>query len=40
MLGDMTSRSGDGLESGMNSGTGGADGSSGNASDLNGENAA
>lgn len=40
MLGDMTSRSGDGMSQGLNSGTGSADGSSGNASDTNADNAA
>lgn len=39
LVGDFTSRSGDGMTSGLNSGTGDADGSSGNASDLNTNNA-
>ena len=40
LLTPMTSRSGDGMVEGMPSGTGSADGSSGNASDLNSANAA
>ncbi len=40
MLTPMTSKSGSGMVEGMNSGTGNADGSSGNASDMNADNAA
>lgn len=40
LLGDNTSRSGDGMQQGLNSGTGSSDGSSGNSSDVNTENAA
>ena len=40
MLTPETTRSGDGLEQGLNSGTGNADGSSGNASDMNSDNTA
>lgn len=40
MLGAMESKSGQGMASGLNSGTGSADGSSGNASDMNTANAA
>jgi phage gp29-like protein len=40
MLGDMTSKSGQGLTEGLPSGTGQANGMSGNASDLNNDNLA
>lgn len=40
LLTDFTSKSGEGMVSGLNSGTGNADGSSGNASDVNSDNAA
>ena len=40
LLGNMESKSGQGMSEGMNSGTGGANGSSGNASDTNSENTA
>lgn len=39
LLTDTTTRSGDGMQEGLNSGTGSADGSSGNTSDLNADNA-
>ena len=39
MLTDKTSRSSDGMQEGLNSGTGTSDGSSGNASDINNNNA-
>lgn len=39
MLPEKTTRSGDGMSEGLNSGTGAADGSSGNASDANADNA-
>lgn len=40
ILPEQTTRSGDGMKEGLNSGTGSADGSSGNASDLNADNKA
>jgi hypothetical protein len=40
LLTPKTSKSGQGMQEGLNSGTGSADGSSGNASDMNGDNAA
>ena len=40
LLGDQTTKSGQGMQEGLNSGTGSADGGSGNGSDLNSDNAA
>ena len=40
LLGDMSTKSGQGMTEGLNSGTGSANGSSGNGSDLNSDNAA